>query len=83
MPDYAVYATASESIQGYSGTAVLIRKRIEHLLLSSPQGYSQSSPKIHIEFLGMENLDARIVTLELPSLWIVCCYAPATGDEVR
>ena len=31
----------------------------------------------------MDDFEARILTIELIDTWVVCCYAPATGDDLK
>jgi hypothetical protein len=77
-----VYCISSELLQGYSGCVVLILEGYERLLVQPPVSFGQASTSIHLDFLGMEDFEARIIALEFLSLWAVGIYAPATGDEV-
>ena len=83
LPSYAIYCIASEKIQGYAGSLVLIHRTFEPLLSNAPVSQGSSVPVIYVETLGMDDPDGRIISLELPVMWIVGVYAPATGDEVR
>ena len=83
LPEYGVYCIASEALAGYAGIVVLIRKDCDPSLVTAPNAYGKSSPAIHVDTLGMDDFEARVLAVETSHLWIVCCYAPATGDEVR
>lgn len=68
LPGYDQYWNSADKA-GYSGTAVFSRRKP----LSVQYG------------LGIEELDheGRLITLELESCWLVCCYTPNAQDELR
>ena len=83
FPDYAVFCIASEALAGYAGIVVMIKHTLEPLLVTAPNAYGTAAPAVHIDMLGMDDFEARVLAIETNTLWIVCCYAPATGDEIR
>ena len=62
---------------------VLIRQSVEPLLVTAPNAFGTASPAIHVDMLGMDDFEARVIAIEMQDVWVVTCYAPATGDEAR
>ena len=56
---------------------------MESLLTTHVNSYGKAVPSIHVDLLGMDDFEARVIMVELETIFVVCCYAPATGDEIR
>ncbi len=65
FPSYSVYCIASEALAGYSGNVVLIHESVEPFLSTAPTAYGKAAPAIHIDTLGMDDFEARVLALEM------------------
>ena len=61
----------------------MVHNKVTPHICSIPHSYGSAVPAIHIDTLGMDDFEARILTIEFDTLWVVCCYAPATADEEK
>lgn len=68
--DYYEYYNSAEK-KGYSGTAIFARK---------PLGEPLS---VHYGMHGKHDDEGRLITLEYPDFYLVCCYVPNAQSELK
>lgn len=68
--DYYEYYSCAER-KGYSGTAVFARKALGEPLL------------VATGLNGAHDDEGRVITLEYPDFYLVCCYAPNAQDGLK
>ncbi len=68
FPGYTSYWNYAEK-KGYSGTAIFTR----HTPLSVSYGMGRDE----------HDHEGRLITLEMPQFYLVCCYTPNSQDELR
>ena len=67
--DYYEYYNSAEK-KGYSGTAIFARKALGEPL------------SVHYGMQGKHDDEGRLITLEYPDFYLVCCYTPNSKDQL-
>lgn len=68
--DYYEYYNSAEK-KGYSGTAIFARKALGEPL------------SVHYGMQGKHDDEGRLITLEYPDFYLVCCYVPNAQSELK
>lgn len=68
--DYYEYYNSAEK-KGYSGTAIFARKALGEPL------------SVHYGMQGKHDDEGRLITLEYPDFYLVCCYMPNAQSELK
>lgn len=68
--DYYEYYNSAEK-KGYSGTAIFARKTLGEPL------------SVHYGMHGKHDDEGRLITLEYPDFYLVCCYVPNAQSELK
>lgn len=68
--DYYKYYNSAEK-KGYSGTAIFARKALGEPL------------SVHYGMQGKHDDEGRLITLEYPDFYLVCCYVPNAQSELK
>ena len=68
--DYYEYYNSAEK-KGYSGTAIFARKALGEPL------------SVHYGMQGKHDDEGRLITLEYPDFYLVCCYVPNAQGELK
>lgn len=68
--DYYEYYNSAEK-KGYSGTAIFARKALGEPL------------SVHYGMHGKHDDEGRLITLEYPDFYLVCCYVPNAQSELK
>lgn len=68
--DYYEYYNSAEK-KGYSGTAIFARKALGEPL------------SVHYGMQGKHDDEGRLITLEYPNFYLVCCYVPNAQSELK
>lgn len=68
--DYYEYYNSAEK-KGYSGTAIFARKTLGEPL------------SVHYGMQGKHDDEGRLITLEYPDFYLVCCYVPNAQSKLK